>query len=151
IVYVPTGSAGPDFYGGDRLGSNLFTNTLLALDARTGKRIWHYQLVHHDLLDRDIPAPPNLVTVNRDGKKIDAVAQVTKQGFVFVFDLETGEPLFRIEEKPVPASDIPGEQAWPTQPFPAKPAPYARQSLTEKDISPYAEDRDELVRVFNNY
>lgn len=151
IVYVPTGSAGPDFYGGDRIGSNLFTNSLLALDAQTGERIWHYQLVHHDILDRDLPAPPNLVTVTHDGKKIDAVAQVTKQGYVFVFDRETGEPLFPIAEKPVPPSDMPDEEAWPTQPFPSKPEPYARQTLTENDISPYAEDRDELIRLFNNY
>lgn len=151
IVFVPTGSAGPDFYGAGRLGSNLFTNSLLALDAQTGERIWHYQLVHHDILDRDLPAPPNLVTVNHDGKKIDAVAQVTKQGYVFVFDRETGDPLFPIEEKPVPPSDIPGEEAWPTQPFPTKPKPYARQTLTEKDISPYAEDREELIRLFKNY
>lgn len=151
VVYVPTGSAAPDFYGGDRPGSNLFTNSLLALDAKTGERIWHYQLVHHDLLDRDIPAPPNLVTVKREGKNVDAVVQVTKQGLVFVFDRETGEPLFPIEEKPVPASDIAGEQAWPTQPFPVKPAPFARQVLTAKDLSPYAEDLDELKRTFGNY
>src|SRR5690606_22976545 len=103
------------------------------------------------LLDRDIPAPPNLMTLTRNGQKIDAVAQVTKQGFVFVFDRETGEPIFPIEEKPVPASDILGEESWPTQPFPVKPAPYARQSLTEKDISPFAEDREELIRLLKNY
>jgi len=151
IVFVPTGSAAPDFYGGDRKGANLFTNSLLALDAATGKRIWHYQLVHHDILDRDLPAPPNLVTVNHQGRKIDAVVQITKQGYVFVFNRETGEPLFPIEEKEVPSSDIPGEETWPTQPFPLKPAPYARQSLTAQDISPYAENREELVRMFSNY
>lgn len=151
IVYVPTGSAAPDFYGGDRHGSNLFANSLLALDAATGERIWHYQLVHHDILDRDIPAPPNLVTITRNNKRVDAVAQVTKQGFVFVFDRETGEPLFPIEERPVPASDIEGEQSWPTQPFPVNPKPFARQELTEADISPLAEDRDELIRLFKNY
>lgn len=147
IVYVPTGSAAHDFYGGNRIGSNLFANSLLALDANTGQRIWHFQFVHHDILDRDPPAPPNLITITRDGKKIDAVAQVTKQGFVFVFDRETGEPLFPIEERPVPASDIPGEEAWPTQPFPTKPAPYARQAFTEEDISPYAENREELTGI----
>lgn len=150
ILYAPTGSAAFDFYGGNRLGSNLFANSLLALDAKTGKRLWHFQFVHHDILDRDPPAPPNLVTLTRNGKKVDAVAQVTKQGYVFVFDRETGEPLFPIEERPVPASDIPGEQAWPTQPFPTKPAPYARQEFKEEDLSPYAENRDELIEKLQN-
>lgn len=148
IVYVPTGSAAYDFYGSNRPGSNLFANCLLALDARTGVRKWHFQLVHHDILDRDLPAAPNLVTVTRNGKRTDAVAQVTKQGFVFVFDRQTGEPLFPIEERPVPASDIPGEQAWPTQPFPVKPAPFARSAFTENDIPADAANRDELVKTF---
>lgn len=148
MVYVPTGSAASDFYGGNRWGENLFANTLLALDARTGERIWHYQLVHHDILDRDPPAPPNLITITRDGKEIDAVAQITKQGYVFVFDRETGEPLFPIQEKAAPPSDVPGEQAWPTQPVPVKPAPFARQELTEEDINPYAENREELIALF---
>ncbi|MFD2101275.1 PQQ-binding-like beta-propeller repeat protein [Flagellimonas iocasae] len=147
ILYAPTGSAAYDFYGAKRKGSNLFANTLLALDASTGKRIWHYQLVHHDILDRDPPAPPNLVTVTHDGHTIEAVAQVTKQGFVFVFDRETGEPLFPIEERPVPVSDIPGEHSWPTQPFPTKPAPFARQGLTEADLSPYAENKEEILET----
>jgi quinoprotein glucose dehydrogenase len=145
IVYVPTGSAAFDFYGGNRNGATLFANTLLALDAKTGKKIWHYQMVHHDILDRDPPAPPNLITVTHDGKQIDAVAQVTKQGFVFLFNRETGEPLFPIEEVPAPASDIPGEKAWPTQPRPVKPLPYARQALTENDISPFAKNKNELL------
>ena len=149
IVYVPTGSAAPDFYGGDRVGTNLFANCLLALDARTGERIWHYQLVHHDILDMDLPAPPNLLTVIHEGKAIDAVAQVTKHGYVFLFDRETGEPLFPIEEKPVPASTIPGEQAWPTQPFPTKPAPFSRQEISADMISPYAENREELLKILN--
>ncbi|MDQ6813509.1 MAG: PQQ-binding-like beta-propeller repeat protein [Bacteroidota bacterium] len=148
ILFVPTGSAAFDFYGGNRKGANLFANCLLALDAKTGKRLWHYQLVHHDILDRDPPAPPNLVTVNHNGKKVDAVVQVTKQGLVFVFDRVTGVPLFPIEERPVPASDVPGEKAWPTQPFPVKPAPYARQTFTEADINPYADNRDSLIQVF---
>ncbi len=148
IVFVPTGSAAFDFYGGDRKGDNLFANCLLALDARTGKRKWHFQFVHHDILDRDPPAPPNLVTVTHGGKRIDAVAQVTKQGYVFVFDRETGKPLFPINEVPVPASDVPGEAAAPTQPIPAKPAPYARQTFTEADINPTASNRDELVAAF---
>lgn len=150
IVYVPTGSAAYDFYGANRLGENLFANTLLALDARTGERIWHYQIVRHDILDRDLPAPPVLTTLNRDGRDVDVVVQVTKQGYTFIFDRETGEPFFPIEDRPVPSSDIPGEQAWPTQPFPVKPAPYARQTLTEEDINPYAENREELVDIFRS-
>lgn len=150
IVYVPTGSAAFDFYGGNREGRNLFANCLLALDARTGKRLWHYQLVHHDILDRDPPAPPNLLTVTHNGKRIDAVVQVTKQGYVFVFDRVTGKPLFPVREVPVPASDVPGEKAWPTQPVPEKPAPYARQTLTEKDISPYAGNRSELLSILED-
>jgi quinoprotein glucose dehydrogenase len=150
IIYVPTGSAGDDFYGASRAGANLFANCLLALDAKTGKRIWHFQFVHHDILDRDCPAPPNLITVTHKGKRIDAVAQTTKQGFVFVFNRETGEPLFPINEKPVPASDVPGEVAWPTQPFPEKPAPYARQFFTKDDVNPYSENKDELIRQLDS-
>ncbi len=135
IVYVPTGSAAFDFWGGNRHGQNLFANCLLALDARTGRRLWHFQFVHHDLWDRDLPAPPNLVTVRRGGKRVDAVAQVTKSGHVFVFDRVTGEPLFPIEERPVPPSDLQGEAAWPTQPFPLKPEPFARQLLTWNEIT----------------
>ncbi len=150
IIYIPTGSAAPDFYGGNRFGSNLYSNCLLALDANTGKRLWHFQLTHHDLWDRDPPAPPNLLMVEREGKKIPAVAQVTKQGYVYVFDRMTGEPLFEIEEIPVPPSALGGEKAWPTQPIPVKPKPFARQSqdLTEADISPFAENKDELLEFF---
>lgn len=135
IVYVPTGSATPDFYGGDRAGANLFANSLLALDAQTGKRLWHFQTVHHDLWDRDLPAAPNFVTVTRGTSRVDAVAQIAKSGFVFLFDRQTGTPLFDIAERAVPASDLPGEQAWPTQPFPVKPAPFARQSIGEGDLT----------------
>jgi quinoprotein glucose dehydrogenase len=145
ILFVPTGSAAYDFYGAPRKGANLFANCLLALNAKTGERIWHFQLVHHDILDRDPPAPPNLITVRHKGELVDAVAQVTKQGYVFVFNRETGEPLFPIKEVPVPQSDIPGEQSWPTQPFPEKPAPYARQMITENDINPYAANKQELI------
>ena len=106
-----------DYYGADRIGMNLFSDCLLALDARTGKRLWHFQMVHHDLWDYDPTAAPQLITVRKGGKTIDAVAQATKQGFVFVFDRVTGEPVWPIEERPVPKSDVPGEQAWPTQPF----------------------------------
>src|SRR6185295_6168558 len=135
IVYVPTKTAEPDFYGGNRHGMNLFANSLVALDAMTGKRLWHYQIVHHDLLDKDLPCPPVLLTVTHRGKKIDAVAQGSKHGLLFVFDRVTGEPLWPIEERPAPASDLRGEKAWPTQPFPTKPAPLMRQRYTEEDAS----------------
>jgi quinoprotein glucose dehydrogenase len=131
IVYVPTGSAAFDFYGGDRLGDDLFANCELALNAETGGRIWHFQGVHHDIWDRDFPSPPALVTVTHDGKQIDAVAQTTKQGFVYLFDRATGKPLFPIESHKYPPSDLPGEVASAEQPLPTKPAPYARQHLTE--------------------
>jgi quinoprotein glucose dehydrogenase len=135
VVYVPTGSAAFDFYGGDRLGDDLFANCLLALNANTGERIWHFQGVRHDLWDRDFPAPPVLLTVERDGKKVDAVAQTTKQGFVFLFDRTNGQPLFPIECQNYPPSDVPGEMAGPQQCLPAKPAPFARQRLTENLLS----------------
>lgn len=135
MVFVPTGSAAFDFYGGDRAGENLFANCIIALDANTGKRIWHYQTVHHDLWDRDLPAPPNLLTVTHDGKKIDAVAQITKSAFVFLLDRETGKPLFPVEEVPVPASTLDGETAWPTQPIPSKPPQFARTQITDSDIT----------------
>jgi quinoprotein glucose dehydrogenase len=135
IVYVPTGSATPDFFGGNRIGANLFANSLLALDAATGKRAWHFQTVHHDINDRDLPAAPNLLSVVHDGKRVDAVAQIGKTGFVYLFDRVTGTPLFPIEERAVPVSDIPGESAWPTQPFPTRPAPFARQTLTAADVT----------------
>jgi quinoprotein glucose dehydrogenase len=130
IVYVPTGSAVFDFYGGDRVGNNLFANTLLALDANTGKRLWYFQGVHHDIWDRDFPAAPALLTVEHDGKRVDAVAQTTKQGYVYLFNRVTGQSLFPIEEHAYPASTVPGEVASPTQPLPAAPKPYARQLLT---------------------
>ncbi|MFM2288190.1 MAG: hypothetical protein RL684_1333 [Pseudomonadota bacterium] len=131
IVYAPTGSATSDFYGADRLGDDLYANTLLALDAATGRRLWHFQVVHHDLWDRDLPSAPALLTVNRKGKRIDAVAQTTKQGYLFLFDRVTGEPLFPVVERTFPASDVPGEVASRTQPVPTLPAPYARQRLDE--------------------
>jgi len=131
IVYVPTGSASFDFYGGDRIGNDLFADTLLALDANTGKRIWHFQDVHHDMWDRDFPSAPSLLTVMHDGKRIDAIAQTTKTGYLYLFDRVTGQSLFPIEEHSYPASNVPGEVASPTQPRPLKPDPYARQLLTE--------------------
>jgi quinoprotein glucose dehydrogenase len=132
IVYVPTGSAVPDFYGAARIGDDLFADCLLALNAATGKLIWYFQGVHHDIWDRDFPAAPSLLTLHRDGKRIDAVAQTTKQGWLFVFDRTNGHPLFPIEERSFPPSDVPGEVASPTQPVPLKPEPYnPRQLLTE--------------------
>ncbi len=131
ILYVPTGSAAMDFYGADRLGDDLFANCLIALDALTGKRLWHFQGVHHDLWDRDFPSPPALLTVQREGKSIDAVAQTSKQGFVYLFDRLTGVPLFPLETRHYPPTDMPGDKAATQQSLPAKPAPYARQLLTE--------------------
>ncbi len=151
IVFVPTGSAAYDFYGGDRHGENLFANSLIALDAATGERLWHYQTVHHDLWDRDLPATPNLVTVTHEGRRIDAVAQITKSAYVFLFERETGEPLFPIEEVPVPASDLQGEEAWPTQPIPVKPPPFARHRMTEEDITRRSPEAYQYVRnIWNN-
>jgi len=135
IVYVPTGSAAFDFYGADRIGDDLFANCLIALNAETGERIWHFQGVKHDMWDRDFPAPPVLVTVDRDGKKVDAVAQTSKQGFVFLFDRTNGKPLFPLDCRKYPASDVPGEVAAQQQCLPAKPAPFARQLLTEDLLS----------------
>jgi len=155
ILYAPTASAKYNFYGVDRSGANLFSNCLLALDARTGKRLWHFQMVHHDIWDYDNPTAPKLLTVRHDGQTVDIVAQVTKQGFVWVFDRVTGAPLWPIEERPVPKSDMPGEETWPTQPFPVKPPPFARQKFTVDDLSPFlspedrARFRDQLLSARN--
>jgi len=135
VVYVPTGSAAFDFHGADRLGDDLFANCLIALNVETGERLWHFQGVRHDIWDRDFPAPPVLVTVEREGKKVDAVAQTSKQGFVFLFDRTNGKPLFPLACRNYPPSDVPGEQAAPQQCLPAKPAPFARQLLTENLLS----------------
>jgi len=132
ILYVPTGSAVFDFYGGDRVGDDLYANCLLALKAKTGERIWHFQGVHHDIWDRDFPSAPVLLTLQRNGKDVDAVAQTTKQGFVYVFDRSTGAPLFPVEDRKYPASTVPGEVAATEQPLPILPAPFSRQSLTEE-------------------
>lgn len=151
IVYCPTGSAAFDFWGGNRLGDNLFANCLIALDAESGSRLWHFQFVHHDLWDRDLPAPPNLLTIHRNGKAMDAVAQVTKSGHVFVFDRVTGEPFFPIEEIAVPQSSLQGEATSPTQPVPLKPAPISRQLFSWDeitDISPGA--HREILERFSN-
>jgi quinoprotein glucose dehydrogenase len=135
IIFAATGSASFDFYGSNRHGDNLFADCVLALDGRTGKRLWHFQGVKHDLWDLDFPAAPSLVTVTRNGKKIDAVAQIAKTGFVFVLDRKTGEPLFPIEYKKVPASTLDGEQAAATQPYPVKPPPFTRQKFSEDMVT----------------
>src|SRR5579864_1533148 len=135
IVYVPTGSAAFDFYGADRIGDDLFANCLIALNAETGERIWHFQGVHHDLWDRDFPSAPVLVTLKRDGKPTDAVVQTSKQGFVYLFDRDTGKPLAPLEYRKYPASELPGEVAAAEQGLPTSPAPYARQTLTENMLT----------------
>lgn len=135
VVYLGTGSPASDFYGGDRKGSNLFANCILALNARTGELKWYYQTVHHDLWDRDNPCPPNLATITRKGKKIDVVVQATKDGLVYVLDRDNGTSIFPIEERPVPINGLPGEYPWPTQPYPVKPFPFSRQVFTEDDIT----------------
>ncbi|WP_379765774.1 outer membrane protein assembly factor BamB family protein [Flagellimonas marina] len=146
IVYAPLGSPTHDFYGIDRKGKGLFANSLVALDASTGQYKWHFQVSHHDLWDYDIPTPPNLITVNHNGKKIDAVAQLTKQGLVFLLDRETGKPLFEVKELPVPQTNMIGESTWPTQPFPVKPQPFSRQSFDESLITDISEESHEYVK-----
>ena len=145
LVFAGLGAPAHDFYGGDRLGDNLFGDCVLALDARTGKRVWHYQLVRHDLWDYDLPTPPNLVVVNHDGTSIRAVAQVTKTGYVFLFDRTTGKPLFGIMERPAPASNVPGEQASAKQVYPARPTSFVRQGFTEQDITDISPTAREYV------
>jgi quinoprotein glucose dehydrogenase len=137
IVYIPFGTARFDFYGGNRVGNDLFGNSVVALDARTGKRLWYFQAVHHDLWDYDFPQAPKLLTVRHDGRNVDVVAQASKQGYVYVLDRMTGKPIWPIDEKRVPQTDVPGEVTSPTQPIPTLPPPFARQSFTEKDINPY--------------
>jgi glucose dehydrogenase len=135
LVFLPTGNPADSFYGADRTGTNLYANCVVALDASTGALRWHYQVVHHDIFDYDVPAPPTLIDVVRDGRRIPAVAQITKMGLLFLLDRETGKPIYGVEERPVPPSDVPGESAWPTQPFPLKPAPLARTSMTRAEVS----------------
>ncbi|HEY5665202.1 MAG TPA: PQQ-binding-like beta-propeller repeat protein [Gammaproteobacteria bacterium] len=147
IAFIPFGSPRYDFFGGDRPGDNLYGNSLVALDARTGERLWHQQLIHHDLWDWDLPQAPKLLELNIDGEAVEAVAQATKQGFLFVFDRQTGEPVWPMEERPVPQSDLPGEYSSPTQPFPVVLEPFTVQSFTEADINPFLpEDEQELLR-----
>jgi len=152
IVYVPTGSAVPDFFGGEREGDNLFANSLIALDATSGERVWHFQAIRHDIWDRDFPAPPSLVTVQREGRAIDAVAQTSKQGYVYLFDRATGEPLFPIEERTAPTSSIAEEQTAPSQPVPTAPAPFARQELTADMLTTRSPEMNDWAREqFSNF
>jgi len=152
IAYFPTGSPTYDFDGADRHGANLFGNSIIALNARTGERLWHFQTVHHDLWDYDLTAAPQLITVQHDGEEVDAVAVAAKTGFLFVFDRVTGEPLWPIEERPVPQSEMPNEKSWPTQPFPTVVPPFNRQTVTVEDINPYYSDekREEMIERIKN-
>ncbi len=150
IVFLPLTSPSSDYYGGDRKGQNLFGDAVVALEAATGRRLWHFQTIHHDIWDWDLPAQPNLVTVQRNGKPVPAVAQVTKTGFVFLLDRMTGKPLFDVEERPVPPSEVPGESTWPTQPFPLKPPPYARQNFRMEELTEIPESRRECAKVLEN-
>lgn len=151
MVFLALGSPTYDYYGADRVGDNLFGNCVLALDAATGKYKWHFQTVHHDIWDYDLPSPPNLVTIKQNGKEIDAVAQATKQGFIFVLDRDTGVPVFPVEERKVPASNIPGEVASPTQPFPVKPKPFVKQLMTEEDLNHYSDaDHAAILKQFRS-
>jgi len=149
LVFCPVGSATFDFWGGDRRGDNLYADCLLVLDAATGKHVWHYQFTRHDLWDRDPPAPPNLVTIRRDGHDIPAVAQITKSGHVWVFRRETGEPLFPVEEVVVPTSDLAGEVTVPTQPLPLKPAPFARSCSRRTRSRPTPEAHRAVLEQFS--
>jgi quinoprotein glucose dehydrogenase len=145
IAFIPFGTARYDFFGGNRAGNNLYANSIVALDARSGRRLWHQQLVHHDLWDYDLPQAPKLLTI-RDGRRTrEVVAQATKHGFLFVFDRKSGEPVWPTEERRVPASDVPGEHASPTQPFPTKPPPFAELEFTESDINPHLPDSEKEV------
>jgi quinoprotein glucose dehydrogenase len=151
-VYIPTEMASGDLYGGQRPGDNLFADSVVCLDAKTGRRVWHYQLIHHDVWDWDIPAAPVLLDVMHNGRKVKAIAQVTKQAFTYVFNRETGEPLWPIEERPVPQSNVPGEQSSPTQPFPAKPAPFDYQGYKEEYLADFTpEIKAEALRMVQRF
>jgi quinoprotein glucose dehydrogenase len=149
VVYVPTGSAAFDFYGGNRKGDNLYANSLLALNASDGQLLWHYQVVRHDIWDRDLPAPPNLFTITRDSKKIDVVSVITKQGYTFIFDRDTGEPIFPIKDVSFPQEAAPGEYPSQTQPVPVKPAPFTKQSFTANDFNSFVAERDSLAEILS--
>jgi len=153
IVFVPFGTARYDFFGGNRAGNNLFANSLVALDAKTGRRLWHFQTIHHDLWDYDLPQSPKLLTIRQNGQPVQVVAQGSKQGFLYVFERKTGRPVYPIEEKPVPQSDLPGEHSSPTQPIPTKVKPFARQSFTEKDVNPFLpkDEQDAIKEKLRGY
>jgi quinoprotein glucose dehydrogenase len=146
-VYIPLGSSTYDFYGADRHGADLFADSLLALDARTGKYLWHFQDVHHDLWDYDLEVGPKLLTIKHDGKDVDILAEPGKDGFLYVLDRVTGKPIWPIEERPVPQSNVPGEQSWPTQPFPTHVPPFARQKFTADDVDQYISDPKEREQI----
>lgn len=146
VVYLGTGSPSSDFYGGNREGSNLFANSILALDAQTGKMKWYYQTIHHDLWDRDHPTPPNLTTVKHNGKMVDVVVQATKDGMVYVLNRDNGESLFPVEDRPVPTNGLPGEHVWPTQRYPLQPLPFSRQIFTEDDITDISPESHAFVK-----
>ena len=151
-VYLPFSTPSNDFYGGQRPGNGLFGESLVALDARTGKRVWHFQMAHHGLWDYDLPAAPNLIDIRVNGQPVKAVAQVSKQGFVYVFDRVTGKPIWPIEERPVPQSTVPGERSSPTQPFPTKPAPFDRQGITQDDVIDFTPElRKQALAVLEKY
>lgn len=147
IVYFPLGSPTYDFYGADRHGANLFSDCLLALDARTGRYLWHFQTTHHDLWDYDLEAAPKLLTITKDGKKIDVIAEPGKNNFLWVLDRATGKPVWPVEERPVPKSDMPGEQSWPTQPFPTHVPPFGKQMFSADDVNPYIVDPKEREEI----
>src|SRR5262249_8948109 len=151
-VYLPLSTPSNDFYGGGRPGSGLFGESLVCLDARTGRRRWHFQMVHHGLWDYDLPAAPNLIDIQVGGRRIKAVAQVSKQGFCYVFDRVMGRPVWPIEERPVPPSSVPGERPSPTQPFPSKPAPFDRQGMTKEDVIDFTPElRREALAILEKY
>jgi quinoprotein glucose dehydrogenase len=151
MLFMPLTSPSPDRYGGERKGQNLFGNSLVALDIRTGKRIWHYQIVHHDLWDWDLPAQPILITIRRGGHSIPAVAQITKMGFIFILDRVSGKPLFQVDERPVPQSEVPGEKTWPTQPVPVLPPPVARLTMRPDEVTDVTpESRAECLKILEN-
>jgi len=151
-VYLPTSGGTNDMYGGHRLGTNLYTSSIVCIEAKTGRRVWHFQTVHHDLFDDDNPAAPILIDVRVNGRAVKALAEVTKQGFVFVLDRATGKPVWPIEERPVPASTVPGEKASPTQPVPTKPAPFERQGLQAEDLIDFTPQlHAEALEIFKNY
>ena len=151
-VYLPFGTPSNDYYGGHRLGNNLFANSIVCLDASTGEMVWYFQTTHHEIWDYDLPAAPNLVDITVDGEKIKGLAQVSKQGFVYVLDRVTGQPVWPIEERPVPASNVPGERVAATQPFPTRPAAFEVQGVNEEDLIDFTPElREEALAIINQY